>query len=77
MGTSGVRTNKYLVTIPYESHTPKSRCLTRTLQNVFADTAAYASVAKTQHIVYKILEIFQIYTYPKDNWDIGVHMSIE
>lgn len=77
MGTSGVRTNKYLVTIWYDSHTPKSRYLTRTLQNVFADAAAYAFVAKTQHIVCKILEIFQIYTYSKDNWNIGVHISTE
>ena len=49
----------------------------RTLQNVFADAASYASVAKTQDIVYKILEIFQIYTYPKDNWNIGVHTNVE
>lgn len=42
-----------------ESHTPKSRGLTRTPQNVFAAaTAAFAFAAKTQHMVYKILEIF-------------------
>ena len=47
------------------------------LQYVLAAAAAYASVAKTQHTVYKILGIFQKYTYPKEDWYIEVHMNME
>lgn len=37
----------------------------------------HTSLWPEHNIVYRILEIFQKYMHPKDDWHIGVHMKVK